>query len=284
MRIIRIPIQWGLFKKITFIACFLSSIACGEESDFITYDWLVDCAKKTAYTDHIPHFRRLFNTIKVRGLLECGCGYSTKYFMDHCDRVVSIEFMTPGTDDLWFNKCLRLYADCPNWRPLAYNTDHKDRSFNEACGYACSTHKDYSLIDSRYVHSLDRYFKNQIDQAHQEGNDIDVAFVDAGVYTRGDMVKIFLAHKVPIVMAHDTNCDEGSDVDEGYYVWFVVKTPADYEKIYIPFGQGTTFWIHKNLPHVIASLTAYRDRILAWTSLAGEEPSYDQLKEFADRL
>ena len=54
----------------------LSSMAFSHESDFITYDWLIDCARKTSYTDHIPHFRRLFNKMKVRGLLECGCGYS----------------------------------------------------------------------------------------------------------------------------------------------------------------------------------------------------------------
>lgn len=254
----------------------LSSIAFNNESDFITYDWLIDCAKNTSYTDHIPHFRRLFNTMKIRGLLECGCGYSTKYFMDHCAKVVSIEFMTPGTGDLWFNECLKLYKDCPNWVPLAYNANHQDVSFNNACAYACSEHKDYSLIDSSYLNRLDLYFKTQIDIAHQEGKDIDVAFVDPGVYTRGDMVKVLLANKVPIVMAHDTACDPDSDADEGCYIWFVVKTPADYEKIFIPFGQGTTFWIHKNLPEVIQSITAYRNMILQDVS------SFDRLTEIAD--
>lgn len=256
----------------------LTSMAFSNESDFITYDWLIDCAKKTSYTDHIPHFRRLFNTIKIRGLLECGCGYSTKYFMDHCDKVVSIEFMTPGTGDIWFNECLKLYKDCSNWVPLAYNADHKDVSFNNACAYACSEHKDYSLIDPSYLNRLDQYFKTQIDIARQEGNDIDVAFVDAGVYTRGDMVKILLANKVPIVMAHDTACDLGSDVDEGFYAWFVVKTPADYEKIFIPFGQGTTFWINKNLKEVIKSITDYRNMILEF------ETTFDNVTEIADQF
>jgi hypothetical protein len=269
-----------MLKKLLYTIClgFLSSMAIGYESDFITYDWLINCAQNTSYTDHIPHFRRLFNTIKVRGLLECGCGYSTKYFMDNCDKVVSIEFMTPGTGDLWFNECLKLYKDCPNWVPLAYNADHKDLSFNEACGYACSMHMDYALIDPSYLVGLDLYFKNQIAIAHQEGKEIDVAFVDAGVYTRGDMVKVLLANKVPIVMAHDTGCDYGSDVNEGYYAWFVVKTPDDYKKIYIPFGQGTTFWINKNLPEVIESITAYQNMILQ------VENSYEKLKEIADQF
>jgi hypothetical protein len=274
-----------MFKHLTCAVCLgllsLTSMTDGHESDFITYDWLIDCARKTSYTDHIPHFRRLFNTIKVRGLLECGCGYSTKYFMDHCDRVVSIEFMTPGTGDLWFNECLKLYRDCTNWVPLAYNIDHKDVSFNEACAYACSVHKDYALIDSGYLDSLDRYFKTQLHIAHEEGKEIDVAFVDPGVYTRGDMVTVLLENRVPIVIAHDTGSDLGSDVDEGYYAWFTIKKPSDYEKIYIPWGQGTTFWIHKNLPHVIESISTYRDMIIQ--AQAQAELSIDELKEIADR-
>lgn len=267
-----------LICAITLGILSLTSAAFSNAPDFITYDWLIDCAENTSYTDHIPHFRRLFNTIKVRGLLECGCGYSTKYFLDHCDKVVSIEFMTPGTSDIWFNECLKLYKDCPNWVPLAYNADYKDQSFNKACAYACSEHKDYALIDPSYLHRLDLYFKDQIDIAHQEGKDIDVAFVDAGVYTRGDMVKVLIANKVPIVMAHDTACDDGSDVNEGHYVWFVVKTPADYEKIFIPYGQGTTFWIRKDRPEVIKSIRAYRDMILQGVS------TYAGLTEMADRF
>lgn len=275
-----------MFKKLACMACLglasLTSMTYSNESDFITYDWLLICADKTSYTDHIPHFRRLFNTIKVRGFLECGCGYSTKYFLDHCDKVVSIEFMNPGTGDLWFNECLKLYKDYANWVPLIYNANHKDVSFNNACGYACSKHRDYALIDPQYLGSLDRYFKNQLAIARQEGKDIDVAFVDPGVYVRGDMVKVLLANQVPIVVAHDTANDVGSDVDEGHYVWFVVKTPPDYEKLYIPFGTGTTFWISKNLPNVIASITAYRDMLLQ-ASKEGRI-SYTEITNIADQF
>ncbi|MBS0627733.1 MAG: hypothetical protein JSS09_05935 [Verrucomicrobia bacterium] len=202
--------------------------------------------------------------------------------MDNCERVVSIEFMNPGTSDLWFKECLKLYKDCTNWIPLAYNADLKDTSFNEACAYACSVHKDYALIDPSYLDSLDQYFKNQIARASQEGQDIDVAFVDAGVYTRGDMVKVLLANNIPIVVAHDTACDYGSDVDEGYYAWFTVKTPTDYEKIYIPFGQGTTFWISKNLPDVIESILAYRNMMTQ--ELNGSRDWAESLTTFADRF
>jgi hypothetical protein len=244
----------------------------------INYDWLIQCAKGTSYTDHIPHFRRLFNTMKVRTFLECGCGFSTKYFLDNCDHVVSVEFMNPGTDDQWYQKCANLYQNCvTNWTPILYNKDLKDESFNQACAYACSAHKDYSLIDSSYLTTLDLFFKAEIDHARKIGSEIDVAFVDAGVYTRGDMVKLLLKSQVPIVVAHDTACDLSSDVDEGFYVWFVVKTPPEYEKIYIPFGQGTTFWIHKKLPHVIESILNYKKMIM-------QAETFECITEYADRF
>jgi hypothetical protein len=186
--------------------------------------------------------------------------------------------MNPGTDDQWYRKCIGLYKNCVNnWRPLLYNADLKDESFNKACAYACSDHKDYALIDASYLDSLDRFFKREIQIARIKGSEVDVAFVDAGVYSRGDMVRVLLANKVPIVMAHDTACDYGSDVDEGYYVWFVVKTPPDYEKIFIPFGQGTTFWIHKSLPQVIQSIADYRSKVL-------QDVSFDDIKQCADRF
>lgn len=253
-----------IMKTLSYI-CWHLCVALtifGYERDSITYDWLISAAKNEAYADHIPHFRRLFNTIKVRGFLECGCGYSTKYFLDSCDRVISIEFIDYGLNTFWFNKCLKLYEGCSHWRPILYNADHKKESFDNACTYQCAYHKDYALIDSTYLEELDQFFKAQIYTAYLEENFIDVAFVDAGVYIRGDMVKLLLADKIPVVIAHDTSSDVGSDVNEGLYGWFKVKTPPDYEKIYIPFGCGTTFWVQKKWPHVIASLKNYRNQIL----------------------
>lgn len=269
-----------MIKKVMCVVCLCLSMitaAHAKECDFITYDWLISTAKTTSYTDHIPHFRRLFNSMKVRTFIECGCGYSTKYFMDHSNKVISIEFMTTGTGDIWFKECIKLYKDCTNWLPLAY---YASDTFSKACGYQNSIHKDYALIDPRYLNELNEYFKVYLRAAELENNDVDVAFVDPGIYIRGDMVKLFLYHKVPVVVAHDTASDVGSDVDVGLYGWFKVKTPYDYEKIYIPFGQGTTFWINKSFPEVIQSMKRYRDRIIALSEQGGL--LYENLKAIAD--
>ena len=252
-----------MYKILLSAFILLNTFAYGSKPDYITYDWLVELGGQAGYTDHISHFKRLFDTVKVRGFLECGCGFSTKYFLDHCDKVISIEFLNPGCDDNWFKKCLDMYQDYTNWVPLTYNSDHADVSFNRACAYACSEKRDYSFIDPTYLLSLDRFFKMQLQTAADQGTPIDVAFVDPGVYVRGDMVKLFLENRVPIVMAHDTNCDAGEEATQGFYVWFVVRTPPDYEKIRIPSGAGTTFWISKELPDVIASIKDYRDLVIS---------------------
>lgn len=263
MRLFLFLMEKKMFKKIarySVLCLTFFRMGYASETDFITYDWLVDLGKTTAYTDHIPHFRNLFNSMKVRGLLECGCGFSTKYFLDHCAKVVSIEFITSGTNDQWLLECIKLYKDYNNWVPLRYLGTE---TFSQACGYQCTYHRDYALIDPTYLKELDDYFKVQLYTAYLEGKDIDVAFVDAGVYIRGDMVKVLLANKVPVVVAHDTASDVGTETDVGLYGWFKVHTPTDYEKISIPHGVGTTFWISKKFPDVIASMTAYRDSIIA---------------------
>jgi len=269
-----------MLKQIICCLILLTSSSlthCDEiKAEEITYDWLISCAEATSYTDHIPHFRRLFNTVKVRGFLECGCGFSTKYFMDHAERVVSVEFLHPGTSDTWFQKCLEIFQKCRNWVPLTYNHDYSDLPFYKACAYSNATQRDYSLIDSRYLDTLDTFFKGLLKSSKDHGYEIDVAFVDPGVMIRGDMVKLLLKNKVPIVMAHDTACDTGPDATSGYYSWFVVKPDPDYEKIHIPYGQGTTFWINKQLPHVIESIKNYRDMVINRAS------SYESLAKIAD--
>lgn len=259
----------------------LAAYSDGSQTDYITYEWLADLGVKTGYTDHIPHWRRLFNTMKVRGFLECGCGFSTTYFLDHADKVVSIEYITPGSGDRWYQYCLSLYSERTNWVPMLYNAEFRSNSFINACNYQCSTHRDYALIDPTYLRELSQNFKSVIKKAQAEKYDIDVAFVDPGVFIRGDMVKLLLALNIPIVASHDTDSDVGTDEEENLYGWNKVVTPSNYVKIYIAYGKGTTFWISDQLPEVIAAMQEYRNSILQLIDL-GMRISLDDLKRIAD--
>lgn len=273
-----------MLKKLLLLtlSCLSMTLNAESPSDFITYKWLTETPEMGTYTDHIPHWKRLFNATKVRGFLECGCGYSSRYFMDHSDKLISIEYITPGYGDAWYRDCLTLYADRTNWIPILYNQDLRSNSFNNACAYQCSEHLDYALIDGTYLKELYKHFKSVIADAQTNNYNIDVAFVDPGVYVRGDMVKLLLALQVPIVVAHDTASDRGIDEEANLYGWNKVITPANYAKIYIPHGTGTTFWIKDQLPDVIAAMTKYRDNILLLQAL-GVTVTYDTLTTLADQ-
>lgn len=260
---------------------FYSNLTFGTVSDFITYEWLTDPSSGSGYADYIPHWRCLFNNMKVRGFLECGCGFSTGYFLDHAERVVTIEYVTPGYGDAQFRSCLNLFSERSNWIPILYNGDFRSNSFNNACAYQCAMHKDYALIDPTYLKELNQHFKTQMEKAKVDGHEIDAAFVHSGVYIRGDLVKLLLAYKIPVVAAYNTSSDHGTAEKTNLYGWNKVVTPPDYIKIYIPFQYGTTFWINKQYPEIIVAMLSYRDSILQLME-NGYEVTCTETTELAD--
>lgn len=251
------------------ITLLIAAVMTSAHADTL-YDRLLTEEK----LDYIPHWRRLFNTTKISGLLECGCGLSTKYFLDHAKRVISIEHVTPGYGGKLYNEALAMFSGIENWEPLLYNGNYRSNSFNNACAYQCTMHRDYALIDPTYLKELDKHFKTVI-----KSYKVDVAFVHSVVYIRGDFVKVLLANQIPIVVAHGTNSDNG-DIDD-LYGWIKVVTPPDYVKIFIPFGSGTTFWISKALPDVIASMQAYVGAMKELRE-SGQEVTFDNITQLAD--
>jgi len=58
-------------------------------------------SKEAKYASHLPVFEELFKMSSFKNVLEFGCGnYSTSFFLDHCDKVTSIE----NWDENWYNK------------------------------------------------------------------------------------------------------------------------------------------------------------------------------------
>ena len=222
-----------------------------QNADEITYEWLVHYAQKTGSIDHIPHFRKIFNQLPVKTLMEFGMGYGTKYFLDNCNKVISVEFISPGYGPAWMKNMLELYKESSNWIPIAYFTAYTEdiqwapykymgsESIHKACSYQCSTKKNYALIDGFYLSELNS-FMNALIKAHQ----IKIVCINPVMYLRGDIVQL-LFNKVPIIVAHDTLCraqGEQGDV----YGYSRIMVPENYDEIYFPGGQGTTIWISKN--------------------------------------
>src|SRR5262249_53075685 len=58
-----------------------------QECDAITYEKLA----QDPWTDHVVCFQELFSQTHITSFLEFGLGRATKYFLDNCESVTSIE-------------------------------------------------------------------------------------------------------------------------------------------------------------------------------------------------
>ncbi len=216
------------------------------KAEDITYEWLHK--NGTGYTDHIVHMKKIFESVKIKTFLEFGTGFSTKYFLDHANKVISVEFVTNGYGPAWIRECIDLYHDFSNWIPITFFSGYYgdtswapykylgSESVYKACSYQAANHKSYVAIDDFYLKELDSFIGNLF-----KCHNINIAFVDPGIYLRGDLVQL-LFNKSPIIIAHDTAvrmAEKSNDV----YGYCQITTPENYEEIYLNGGQGTTLWI-----------------------------------------
>lgn len=235
-----------------------------HKAEDITEEWLVTAGAETGYTEHVRHIKKVFEVMKIRGFIEYGLGFSTKYFLDHCDHVTSIEFVTPGTGPEWMKYCIDLFKNIPTWKPVAYFAGKGlDTSWAKykylgtenvykAVAYQPVHRKSYAAIDPTYLDDMKKNLQQEL-----VSGDFDMAFVDAGICNRGDMVQI-LFNNVPIIAAHDIAAKAYRHLDDVYGYGRII-VPENYEEIYIPFGMGTAFWVKKDAKYqkVIQALKNY---------------------------
>ncbi|MBX7066656.1 MAG: hypothetical protein K1X28_05445 [Parachlamydiales bacterium] len=230
------------------IALTSTTYSAIKDVDDITYEFLIETGEKTGYCDHVYVFKKIFETIEVKTMLEFGVGYSTKYFLDHCKKVISVEFISPGWMPNWIKYCLDLYKEYSNWVPVAYFSGYKgDYSwaqykffgtdgFFKAGNHFAVTGQSYRKVDPAYFNELSTFIGNL-----SKYNKFDIALVDPGSVLRGEIAEILFG-KVPIIIT----CDAASSRN-GYdpYGLCNFKVPEDYEEIFFSYGKGTIVWIQK---------------------------------------
>ena len=217
-------------------------------ADEITYDFLVQTGNETGYCDHIAHIKKIFETYKVKNLLEFGLGYSTKFFLDNCTKVISVEFVMAGLRPDWMKHCLDLYKGYSNWIPVAYFSNYSSdfawapyKYFATAKLYEAE--KSYAATsqvpeDDAYLTELKTFIGNLT-----KFNKVDLALVDPAILQRGALVQL-LFEKSPIILAHDCYSWTSSQLPD-VYGYRKVTAPENYETIFIPKGKGTLLWIKK---------------------------------------
>lgn len=261
-------------RYLSFFVCLLLSIfqeasttTWITNADDITEEWLVSAGVETGYTEHVSHIKEVFASMKVRTFLEFGVGFSTKYFIENSEKVISVEFVTPGSGPEWLQYCIGLFAGFNNWMPIAYFSGagldslwapYKymgAESVYRAAAYQPVHYQSYALIDPSFLDDLNRFVESLM-----ADNEIDVAFVDAGVCIRGDLVQV-LFDKVPVIVAHDIANKNTRHLNDVYGYGRIV-IPENYVEIHVPFGMGTAFWVKNDEENqnVIKNLQAYVGR------------------------
>ena len=58
-------------------------------------------SRESKYSSHLPVLKLIFDFIDIKSVFEYGCGmYSTRFFVDRCDKIVSIEMQ----NEKWYEK------------------------------------------------------------------------------------------------------------------------------------------------------------------------------------
>lgn len=95
-----------MYLKMWLFAMGLSSSLPPQEPvEQITYEYL----KSSNWTDHVQSFEKLFQIMEVKSFLEFGVGKGTKYFLDNCKQVTSVELVIHDriVDIVpWYKSCL----------------------------------------------------------------------------------------------------------------------------------------------------------------------------------
>lgn len=258
--------KWLFFTPFLLFAGISEDLLEGPTHvDQITYEWLVNEAVLPHDTQHVKVFKKLFESARVKTLLEFGLGYSTKYFLDHCNKVISVDVISHGYGPATMQKFLRVYADYSNWIPIAFFSGYMgcdyswapykhlgSESVYKATSYQHAHHKNYANLDGFYLVELEAFISNLL-----KYNKVDVAFVGHAIFIRGDFVQL-LFEKVPFIIAHNTEARRVSNPDDIYGLSRVV-TPDSYEEIFFPVKGGTTLWVSRQEKYkkVIEVLQAY---------------------------
>ena len=177
----------------------------------------------------IPYFETLFSAAKVGRVLEFGLGAGTRFLLDRCQEVVSVEFTSPNFTWNWDRTCLEDYKKRPNWKYI----EHQCSATLMVADRQAFAGK-YPNDNSPYIGEI----KDLVRKLMATGK-FDVAFVDLGLFVRPDFINSLFG-EVDVIAAHDTS------ESAAHYGWAKINPPPDYEKVDLQLGgMGCLFWIKK---------------------------------------
>ena len=237
-------------KIIAILSCLFSSLSFNAaesvELQQITYGWLRK--NDPDQGEHLPYLREIFVDCKDKTMLQFGISCLTKYFLDNCKKVISLEFITHGFGPSAITDWLAFYKSCSNLIPIAYLTGYQggtdwaffkyfgSDSIYRATVYQAEHNQSYLQVDPKYLEEFEFFLDNLTKR-----NKFEFAFVSPlGTVTRGDLVQVLFG-KVPIIMIGSASSRIEKRPDS--YGYREIITPDDYVEIQLP--KNTVVWVSK---------------------------------------
>jgi hypothetical protein len=233
------------------------------EEDIDSYN--LETLSTNSWTEHVAVFEKIFKLITVDSFLEFGVGRSTKYFLDNCPNVASLELTceyAPAKKliDPWYRACVEKFVPrFPRWKHHMRNC----RWIVDSTTYYY-WEKDPTTLSFNPLQVSTKYLLEVRDICADGlkllGKPCSLAFVDSGLSGRVDIVNELLRRRIPIVVAHDTNNE--TDQFCGYQR---LEHPPQYTFIHCRTICGVSIWLRTDCisPDVIAKLRAYSDGLLS---------------------
>ena len=204
------------------------------ESDRISFGSLLH----DPMTEHVRVLAKLLDGVWIKECVEFGLGKGTKYLLERCDRVTSVEVLALGQSDSWYKAAQGLFSHYEHWDSKLL----RGRSSLAQAERLAKEGKDPALVDSSYLLEVkdvcDSVLKDKV---------VEFALVDWGLHLSGDLVNELFG-RAEIIAVHNTK--KASKL----YGMNKVCTPSNYTKIHFHKSGGVTFWVSKKRPDVIAHL------------------------------
>jgi len=204
-------------------------------------------AAKAGMVDHKLIHERIIETYNIKSVVEFGLGDGTRTFFEFCDRVTSIEFHSPDvavadllkiSSEEWMNICKadEEFIEFKNWELVPIEVGPKILEAEEDV-----TGRGPRNVKRGSDPSSDEYIQELADSlSNIQFEEYDLAFIDAGIHLRGDLVNLMF-DRVNIITVHDTR-------DPEIYGYNRIISPDHYMKFSagIPWGsyQGMDIYIN----------------------------------------
>jgi len=196
--------------------------------------------------DHFHDHQDIIKQYNINSVIEFGVGEGTNVFLENCTgKVTSVELYTADynlaeflkiSTDEWVDYSINQFKNYNNWSAVKYQVQSYviDAEYDVTGKGNRGVVRGGSPSNTNYITEL----SNLIETLNV--SEYDMAFVDAGIHLRGDIVNL-LFDKVNIITAHDFNTQD-------IYGYSRILTPNTYNNFSGNYSnEGLGVFIKKEL-------------------------------------